>query len=250
MMASLNFDFSQSFDNVLNTVVNWIPNVVEFLVVIILGYFVALIVRWIVSHVLRLLRLNQFVDRGVVGGWIVGAIGKPSRFVGKIAFWVTWFGSVGVADSLAHLPEIGNLVSVVYSYLPHVLSALFIFVLAVGVSAAISTVVKRTMGDTPTGKIVGSVVPVLVLSMAGFAILNALRISPAIVQITYGAMMGALALGLALAFGLGGRDVAAKMLEDAYKTGQKQSGQVKKDVQKGVKTGQKEAAKMQSKGRK
>ncbi|HEY2054106.1 MAG TPA: hypothetical protein VGH14_09245 [Solirubrobacterales bacterium] len=53
-----------------------------------------------------------------------------------------------------------------------------------------------------------------------FMILNQLRIAPQIVVITYASLMGAVALGAALAFGLGGRDVAARMLEDAYRRGQ------------------------------
>lgn len=249
-MSSFHFDFSQSFDNVLNTFVNWIPNVVEFLIVVILGYFVALIGGWIAKKVLRIARLDYYLDRGVVGGWLTGAIGRPSRFAGKIVFWVVWFGSFGVAASLAHLPLVGNLVTSVYSYVPDMLSALFIFVLAVAISAVVNNIVKRTMGDTPTGKIVASVVPVLVMSIAGFAILNALRIAPQIVEITYGALMGALALGLALAFGLGGREVAARMLEEAYQGGQKQVRQVRLDVQKGNVRGKKELEKFQTKSNK
>jgi hypothetical protein len=53
------------------------------------------------------------------------------------------------------------------------------------------------------------------------------------VQITYTALIGALALGLALAFGLGGREVAAEMLRNGYQKGQQQKGQVKADRQKG-----------------
>lgn len=242
-MAS--FDFSQSFNNILNTFVEWIPNIIEFVVIIIIGYFVAVIFGWVVKSILRLAKLDHYLERGVVGEWITGAIGRPSKFAGKLAFWVTWFGSVGVAASLANVPLVGNLVSVVYGYLPNVLAALFIFVAAAIISAVVNNVVRRVMGDTPTGKILSSVVPVLVMSISGFAILNALDISPQIVQITYAALMGSLALGLALAFGLGGQSVASKMLEDAYKNGQKQSKQVKKDFQKGSERSQKEFKKFQ-----
>ncbi|MGH7196089.1 MAG: mechanosensitive ion channel family protein [Candidatus Saccharimonadales bacterium] len=239
------FDFSQSFNNVLNQFVQWIPNIVEFIVVIILGYFVALIAGWIVKKVLHLAKLDYYLERGVVGDWVTGAVGRPSKFIGKIGFWVVWFGSVGVAASLANLPLVGNLVSTVYNYLPNVLSALFIFVAAAIISAVVNNIVKRVMGDTPTGKILSSIVPVLVMSISGFAILNALKISPQIVQITYAALMGSLALGLALAFGLGGREVASRILDDAYKSGQKQSRQVKKDFQKGSEQGKKEFKKFQ-----
>jgi hypothetical protein len=97
------------------------------------------------------------------------------------------------------------------------------------------------MGDTPTGKVVASVVPALVMGIAIFMILNQLKIAPEIVQITYTALIGALALGLALAFGLGGREVAAELLRGAYRKGQEQKGQVKADLQQGKERAQDQA---------
>jgi hypothetical protein len=58
------------------------------------------------------------------------------------------------------------------------------------------------------------------MGIAVFMVLNQLRIATDIVTITYAALMGAVALGAALAFGLGGRDVASRMLEEAYRRGQ------------------------------
>jgi hypothetical protein len=63
-------------------------------------------------------------------------------------------------------------------------------------------------------------VPALALAIAVFMVLNQLQIATEIVTITYAALLGSLALGCALAFGLGGRDVASRMLEDAYRRGQ------------------------------
>jgi hypothetical protein len=67
--------------------------------------------------------------------------------------------------------------------------------------------------------------------IAMFMILEQLQIAPEIVRIAFAAVMGALALGLALAFGLGGRDVARRLLEDAYAKGREQKDQVRADVQ-------------------
>jgi hypothetical protein len=86
------------------------------------------------------------------------------------------------------------------------------------------------MGGTPLGKIVGTAAPILVMAIAGFMILDQLQIAPDIVRITYAAILGAIALGSALAFGLGGRDVARQMLESAYEKGQDNKDQFKRDL--------------------
>jgi hypothetical protein len=85
------------------------------------------------------------------------------------------------------------------------------------------------MGDTPTSRIVGTVVPALVMVLAAFMILEQLRIAPDIVRIAFAATVGALALGLALAFGLGGRPVAERMLQDAYRKGQDERDRIRRD---------------------
>ena len=76
--------------------------------------------------------------------------------------------------------------------------------------------------------------PILVMTIATFMILNQLKIAPAIVTITYAALLGAVALGSALAFGLGGRDVAARMLEGAYASAQQNKEQWKRDLDQGL----------------
>ncbi len=79
----------------------------------------------------------------------------------------------------------------------------------------------------PTGKLAATALPVLVMAIAVFMILNQLRIATDIVTITYAALLGAVALGMALAFGLGGRDVASRMLEDAYAVAEQGAGRVR-----------------------
>ena len=65
---------------------------------------------------------------------------------------------------------------------------------------------------------------------SGGMILNQLKIAPAIVTITYAAILGAIALGSAIAFGLGGREVAGRMLEGAYDIGREKKDDWKDDA--------------------
>jgi hypothetical protein len=71
------------------------------------------------------------------------------------------------------------------------------------------------------------------MTIATFMILEQLKIAHDIVVTTYTLLLGSIALGAALAFGLGGRDVAARMLEGAYQKGQEQKGQIRQDIQQG-----------------
>ena len=79
------------------------------------------------------------------------------------------------------------------------------------------------------------------MAIATFMILNQLEIAPEIVTITYAALIGGVFLAMALAFGLGGREVAGRMLADAYDKGQEQRGQVKRDMEIGKERGKQDA---------
>src|SRR5947208_967383 len=85
---------------------------------------------------------------------------------------------------------------------------------------ALAALARRLLGDTSLGGIVAVVAPILVMTIAAFMILDELQVARTIVTITYAGLVGALALGSALAFGLGGRDVAARLLEGAYAAGE------------------------------
>jgi len=155
---------------------------------------------------------------------------------------------LSAAIGALQIPAVTAFMNQVLAYLPNVVVAVLIFVIAGVVAAAVAGLVAKTMGDTPTGKVVASVVPALVMGIAIFMILNQLKIAPEIVQITYTALIGAVALGLALAFGLGGREVAAEMLRGAYDKGREQKWQVKADMQKGKERAQNQAGSMTSDG--
>ncbi|MDN5798212.1 MAG: hypothetical protein L0H79_21035 [Intrasporangium sp.] len=173
--------------------------------------------------------------------------GKPSHLIGAVAFWIIFVYALSAAIGALSIPALTGFMNQVLSYLPNVIAALLIFVVAAVVAGAVVAAVHKTMGDTPTGKVVQTVVPALVMSIAFFMILTQLKIAPTIVTITYAALIGMLALAGALAFGLGGREVAAQMWSSAYQKGQEQTEQVKADAAKGKARAQDQAQQAQQK---
>jgi hypothetical protein len=149
--------------------------------------------------------------------------------------------------SALKIAALTTFVSAIYGYLPNVIAAVIIFVIAGAIAGAVATLVTKTMGDTPTGKLVATVAPLLIMAIATFMILNQLQIAPAIVTITYAVLLGSLGLGMALAFGLGGRETAGALVSGAYGKAQEQSGQVKQDMQTGKQRGQAQAEQAKAK---
>jgi Conserved TM helix len=235
----------------LDSLFGFIPNLIGFLVILIVGYFVAKLVKSIIAKALEKVGLDRHLHSGQSGEWVerISPGASPSRLIGAVAFWFIFLFVLTAAIGALKIPAVTAFMNQVLAYLPNVVVAVLIFVIAGVVAAAVAGLVARTMGDTPTGKVVASVVPALVMGIAIFMILNQLKIAPEIVQITYTALMGALALGLALAFGLGGREVAAEMLRGAYQKGQDQKDQVKRDLETGRERAKDEAGEASSRMR-
>jgi hypothetical protein len=213
---------------------SWVPALLGAIVVLIIGYILANVVAKLVARAGEQAGLDRTLHRGPGGNTVRKIVPRPSRLLGTIAFWAILLSAISLAASVLHIKALTAFVGAVWGYLPNVIAAIAIFIVAGLIATAVSTLAARVMGDTGIGRVVATGVPILVMTIATFMILDQLQIAHNIVLITYAALLGAIALGSALAFGLGGRDVAARMLEGAYSNVQQNKDQWKRDLDQGM----------------
>jgi hypothetical protein len=214
-------EVGDSLQRGLDNLIGFLPRLIGFLIILAIGYVIAKIVKRLVTKGLESIGTDRAMHSGTTGEYVnrVAPGFKPSSTVGIIAFWFVFLGALTVAVSQLGIAALDNFVAAIGGYLPNVVVAVLIFVVAVALSGTVGTLLSRAMGDTPTGKVLSSVVPVLIMAIGTFMVLDQLEIAPVIVTITYAALLGGIFLAMALAFGLGGRDVAGRMLSDAYDRG-------------------------------
>ena len=229
-------DIGDSFQNTTDGIFDFLPNLVGFLLILLVGYVVAKVVAGIVGKLLDKVnidrRLHESSARRYVDAVLPGA--SPSNGIARVVFWFIFIFFITAAIGALGIPAATGFMNDVLAYLPNVIVAILIFVVAALVAGAVAAGVTKVMGDTPTGKIVASIVPAVIMTIAFFMILEQLQIAPEIVRIAFTAIMFALALGLALAFGLGGRELAADMLHQAKDKGADAAAQAKQDARVGA----------------
>jgi small-conductance mechanosensitive channel len=237
------FNILQSLQSAFTTFVNYLPQLLGAIVVLIVGYVIAKVLDKVITKLLRRARLDTRLTSNTGGRFVekVSPGGSPARLVGGVVFWVIMLFVISSAIGTLNIPALTGFMNLVLSYLPNVLAALLIFVVAALVAGAIGGLAHRTMGDTPTGRVVRAGAPALVMAIAIFMILTQLGIAPVIVTATYIALIGAIALGSALAFGLGGRDAAADMINSGYRKAQEQSDTVRQDLRLARERGERDA---------
>jgi len=222
-------DIGNSLQKAVDGFFAFLPNLLGFLLLLVIGVVVAKVVASVVRKLLQKAGMdrrlhesdaNKYVDRVMPGA-------SPSNGIARVVFWLIFVFFLFSAIGALQIPAVTTFMNQVLAYLPNVIAAILIFVLAAILAGAVARAVTRVMGENPTGRVVATILPAIVLVIAMFMILQQLQIAEQIVQIAFAATMGALALGLALAFGLGGRPVAQRMLEDAYRKGQEQRDQMR-----------------------
>src|SRR5215211_1532630 len=229
LVASIGDSVEQGF----SVFFGWVPALLGALAILLIGYIIAKVVGGLVSRVANRAGLDRALHGGPGGGYISRVTSRPSHVVGTFVFWAIFLGAVSLAATALGIEALTAFVGAVWAFLPNVIAALAIFLVAGALAAAVATLASRVMGDTGLGKVVATAAPILIMTIATFMILDQLKIAEDIVVITYAALLGAIALGSALAFGLGGREVAADMLRGAYQRGQAATDQAKRDIETG-----------------
>ena len=247
MLAAVNV--GDSVQTGLDSFFGFIPNIIGFLVILLIGWIIAKVVRTVVNKLMDKLGVDKALHDSQAGEYVekISPGAKPSHLIGAVAYWFIFLFALSAAIGALKIAALTDFIAQVQAFLPNIIVAVIIFVIAAVLAGAVAGAVAKLMGDTPTGKIVAAVVPGLILAIGLFMVLNQLKIAQEIVTITYAMLLGMLALAGALAFGLGGRDVASKMLSDAYDSGQRNKDQAKQDLQQGKERAQQQAE--QQKGR-
>jgi small-conductance mechanosensitive channel len=226
------FDVLQSLQSAFTAFVNYLPQLLGAVVVLLIGYLIAKILDKLITKGLQKARLDERLTSNSGGRYVekVSPGGSPARLVGGVVFWVIMLFVVSAAIATLNIPALTAFFALVLSYLPRVIAALLIFIVAAALAGAVGGLAQRTMGDTPTGRLVRAGAPILIMAIAVFMILTQLGIAPVIVTATYIALIGGLALAAALAFGLGGRDAARDMIDSGYRKAREHSGTVAEDL--------------------
>jgi len=228
-------EVSNSIQQGLDSFFAFIPNLIAFLVILVIGYFIAKIISKIAAKALEKVGLDKQLHESEAGQYVerVSPGASPSNGIGKVVFWIIFVFVLSTAIGALNIPAVTDFMNQVLAYLPNVIAAIVIFVIAAAIAGAAGAAAHKLLGDTPTGKLARAILPSLVMVIGVFMVLNQLKIAEDIVTITFAVIMGSVGLGMALAFGLGGREVAGDMLGSAYEKGKEKKDDVKDDLELG-----------------
>lgn len=213
----------------LQDIVAFLPNLLTGVVVFLIGLGLAWLVKLLAIRLIRLLKLDAAFDRsGVTEGLRkMAAKDTPAKLIGRMFFWLVTFIFFILALKVMKIPVVDQLFARFLIYLPNIFVALIILVLGwllgnfLGRAALIASVNAGLSKAGPLSRAVKGIVLLFALAVA----FDQLGIGRTTIVAAFAIAFGGIVLALALAFGLGGRDMAKTFLEKRFK----KDGETRKD---------------------
>jgi small-conductance mechanosensitive channel len=206
----------QAYANLVHMITDFLPRFMVMLIIIVIGLVVAFLFKYIVRAILRLTKLDR-VSEEAGASRILRLAHLPSMTVllSRTIFWVTWFGFVLIGLSVLGVAGLQEQISRLFQFLPEVFIGILILFLGLMTANFLSrtALLAAVNAGYPSPKILSWSIRFVIWILAISMTLEELGVARQTVISAFSIIFGALMLGLAIAFGLGGQDLARKSLE-------------------------------------
>lgn len=211
-----------SFQNIGYGIVQYIPNLIVAILIILLGWIVGIGIGRAIAQVVRAIKIDTVLRNAGVEDLFTRAGYKldAGRLLGGLVKWFIIAVFLVAALDILGLSQINTFLrDVVLSYLPQVIIAVVILLVAAVIADAIETLVQGTAKASALGSpyFLGSVAKWAIWIFAILAALNQLNVAQVFVQTLFTGIVIAASLAIGLAFGLGGQHAAQRYIEKVQK---------------------------------
>ena len=219
-----------SLSNALNSFLAAIPLVIGALLIIIIGWIIAGILARVVTEVLRRVGADRlFAEHG---GRVYGERTrdiKPSVVAGELVKWLVRLVFLVAAANVLGLTQVSELLNDVLLWIPNLIVAAIILLVAPLLARFVRGAIEVGAGEMgfSNAPLLGRIAEIAIIAFAVIIAINQIGIAANLVNTLFIGVVAAVALAFGLAFGLGGRDVAAQLTQSWYEQSQSAAARVK-----------------------
>ncbi len=203
---------------ILDQIGQFVINILLVLVILVIGWLVAKLIKSVVTKLLRAVKLDELSDRIELESLLAkgGIKYSLSELLGVVVYWLAILVTFMVAVNSVGLTVAADLLNRVVLYIPNIIAAIFILILGMFVATLLKNIFQTiaTNAGLAGEKLLGKIVEVLVMVFVSIMALEQLNIGAKTLQLILGIVLGALGLGVALAFGLGCKEIAGKIVAE------------------------------------
>jgi small-conductance mechanosensitive channel len=204
----------ESLQNALGTFLEYIPQLIGAIVILLVGYLIARALQAVVSRVLQAVGFDNWMERGGIKQFFDRAQTRetPATVLGTLVFWFVFIIAITMAADALGIRQGSEVLAQLIAYIPSIIAAILILVLAALLANFLAGIVRGATGSD----LLANIARYAIIVYAVFAALTQLGIAVQLTAPTFLIILGAVALAGAIAFGFGAQGVARDIVEKSY----------------------------------
>jgi hypothetical protein len=194
------------------------PALLGALIILFAGYLIAKLIERGAERLLHRLAFNKMLERAGLRDAVerAGTHFNATRVVGQLLFWAVMFSVITLAANALGMESLASVFAELVSYIPSLMAAIVILVVGIVLGRFTGGLILASAGGVQGGATLARIGRAGVIVLAIFMALQELGIASDIVTTAFAILFGAVALALALSFGLGNRDLAGEVTRRWY----------------------------------
>jgi mechanosensitive ion channel-like protein len=224
-------DFRQGVDTAWTHIATFIPKFVGFLLIVLIGYFVAKAVAKVLARILHRVGFDRVVEKGGFRPMLAKSRLEPSDILGKIVFWAFFLLVLQLAFGIFGPNPISDLLRGIIAFLPNVFVAVVILVIAGALAKVATELLEAVLGRVSGGQWIARGAGMVILGIGFFAALDQLHIAPAIVNGLFYATLAVIVGSAVIAIGVGGIPTMRRYWERSVTALESKGAEIKQEMQ-------------------
>lgn len=223
-------DLGQGVEDAFRSVTVFVPKLLGFLAILVIGYFVAKVIGRVANAALERVGFDRAVERGGIKKALSRSDYDASDILGKVIFYALFLLVLQLAFGVFGPNPVSQLLNGVIAYLPKVIAAIIIIVVAAAIGAAAKGLIENTLGGLGYGRPLAVTASAAILAVGVFAALSQLEIAPEIVTGLFYALLAIVAGSAIIAIGGGGIQPMRSRWEQALSRVEQEAPQAREQM--------------------
>ncbi len=213
------FVVMESVREMLTRVGVFVPKLIGLLLILIIGWLLAKFIEALIVRSLKLIRLDTLAEKSGTSNFLAkgGIKYTLSELIGVLVYWLVVLIVFITALNAMQWTVAAEVLNAIVAYIPNIIVSVFILVLGMFVATLLSTIIRTTASNAgiTQSRLLGQITQIVVIVFASVMALQQLKIETGIILNVINIVLAATGLALGLAFGLGCKDIAGRIVEDA-----------------------------------
>lgn len=193
---------SQSVQNLLNTVAHSLPKIAVFVIVLVIGWLIASIVRRAVRALLRRVHFDRMADRGSIGQALSSRGYDATSLLARLVYYAVLLITLQLAFGVFGPNPVSTMLNGMVGWLPKAIVAIILVVIAAAIAKVVKDLLTAALGGLSYGRFVASTAAVVIVALGVIAALNQIDVASTVTQPVLIAVLAT--AGAILAIGVGG----------------------------------------------